>query len=115
MMRVNRRIRGRVSTLGEHQRFVLLYGALAIAIDGPAFGSEQAEQRAWRRHRDELLGEDLGPGRRPYGFYLYELGVDPPARWRDEIDTLRARGLMSDREERELARLTGDRFKKEQK
>jgi hypothetical protein len=111
MTRINRRrIRTRVSTLGEHQRFVLLHGPLAIAIDGPAFSSRKAEERTWCRHRSELMDENLGPGRRPYAYFKFDLGVEP-RRWRDEIKILRARGLMSATEERDLEKDTGGKFR----
>jgi hypothetical protein len=35
-------------------------------------------RRAWSVYRDEVMGGRRSPGTRPFGFWAYEVGEDPP-------------------------------------
>lgn len=88
----------RHSRNNEHQRQFLLYGdILAPTFNEPVFASAEEERRAWYLLRDELMREcraHFGPGRRPAGFYQYELGCAPQWRWYEEIAVLLERNLI---------------------
>jgi hypothetical protein len=88
-LRLNRAIRTRqVKGLTKKQAGALIYGpslAEPLGFDG-AFRSEAEERDAWRRNR-ALLMKDHEPGRRPFAFFKFELGVQSQ-RWSDEICAL---------------------------
>jgi hypothetical protein len=101
MARINRRVRTRLQHGGDGltraQRERLLVGRVFMGT-GPSFGgSADAMRAAWRKHRAELMATpELKPGRRPWAFFVLELGCDPgPAReWSGQLDALMDRGLI---------------------
>jgi len=52
----------------------------------------------WNRHRSELMLEGTAPGRRPYGFYKYDLGITSPCHWWQELQILIDRDLLTGEE-----------------
>jgi hypothetical protein len=61
-----------------------------IAATAP---SEAEAKTAYRAHRTEVLAEELGPGRRAFGFMTFDLGATP-GRALDDIGSLMERGLI---------------------
>jgi hypothetical protein len=42
----------------------------------PGFEDEEHERGAWAAHRDRLMAEHAHPGRRPWAYWAYELGLE---------------------------------------
>lgn len=54
-------------------------------------------RKLWTQHRTELMAEGTAPGRRPYGFYRFELEAEPRTAF-EEIDILDKAGLVTGEE-----------------
>ncbi len=103
--------------LSNAQRQLLLYDQVFLETPGEAgFDNDQQARAAWRAHSAELMAE-FGdqPGRRPAGWWAYEVRIDPPAHWYQEAGELEERNLLSkdeefrlERDRRELAANQGD-------
>jgi hypothetical protein len=52
-----------------------LRGALLVRGGPDPFPDDDMARAAWFHHRDELMAENRDPGRRPYGFWRYEQGL----------------------------------------
>src|SRR5262249_54088475 len=74
MPRLRSRNRG-AGDLTDGQRQVLELGE--TLSDGDDFDSDDAAREAWRLHRHELLSR-AQPGRRPWSFYRWDLGMESP-------------------------------------
>jgi hypothetical protein len=85
----------------DEQRQVLLYGDVTAAIfSEPVFASVAEERQAWFSLREEVLREcraHFGPGRRPAGYFKFELACEP-VRWYEEIAVLLQHGLIDQSE-----------------
>jgi hypothetical protein len=105
-MRINRLRRALVKTRGgltDTQREMLTYGDFMFT-PGPGFHDEESERAAWFEHRDEILAE-MGnlPGRRPAGYFKYELKANPNNS-DAELSILLDNGLIGPQEARDLER-----------
>lgn len=89
----------RPSELSLEQSLELLNG------DFPdAFPDDQARREAWERHKEFLL-QGFPAGKRPTGFYRYELHIQkPPRDPGEELAILLAAGLIDDVEARKMER-----------
>ncbi len=108
MPRVRRRGFQRLYSYGLSftQSEILLYGPPLSDVlpgDGPGFASEDAERAAWFANRDELMQERLGPGRRPYAYFKWELQAEP-RRWWDEVRLLLENDLLDEPEVADIER-----------
>lgn len=89
----------RVRRRGNALRFsgsmleALVLGDGGFTDGGPGFASAIEERAAWIAHRNALMAEHSGPGRRPFGFYRHDLGV-APLQWFDEIRALLEHDLI---------------------
>ncbi len=89
----------RVRRRGNALRFsgamleALVLGDGDFTDGGPGFASATEERAAWIAHRNALMAEHSGPGRRPFGFYRHDLGR-APMHWFDEIRVLLEHGLI---------------------
>lgn len=87
--------------LNSTQRQLLLHDEVFIEIPGEdGFHDAQQARTAWRAHRGELFAE-FGdrPGMRPAGYWRFDIGIDPPVNWWQELEQLEQRGLLSKDEE----------------
>lgn len=71
----------------------LIRGDGGFTDGGPGFASATEERAEWIAHRNSLMAEYSGPGRRPFGFYKHDLGAEP-LQWFDEIRALLEHGLI---------------------
>ena len=96
MPRKFRRARLRQGGLTDEQRDCLLYG-----FSSESANPEGSEMRAaWSRCHAELMADpELGSGRRPRGFYLFDLKVEVPRRWWNELELLDDLKLLDRAEE----------------
>ena len=55
---------------------------LGLTLGGPPFPFDSMDEaeREWRRHRRLLMDRQDHHGHRPHGFWLFELGEEPPTR-----------------------------------
>ena len=55
---------------------------LGLTLGDPLFPFDSMEdaEREWSRHRRLILEREMGEGRRPHGYWLFELGEEPPKR-----------------------------------
>ncbi|MGA9623970.1 MAG: hypothetical protein WBQ65_05840 [Bryobacteraceae bacterium] len=89
----------RVRRRGNALRFsgamleALVLGDGDFTDGGPGFASATEERAAWIAHRNALMAEYSGPGRRPFAFYRHDLGAEP-RHWFDEIRVLLEHGLL---------------------
>ena len=98
--------------LNDAQEHLLIFGCVFGAHHQERFASEVDERAAWELHRERLMAQVKDPGRRPHAYYKFDLGVDPPWRWFDEIEILLDHNLIGEDEaikiERNVEMLSGD-------
>jgi len=105
MARILRRGFTRQIDLSEAQREILLHGAPILApADSPHFATEDEAAAAWRRNRARLMIESETPGSRPYGYFKFELNVEPKGLI-EEAAALDRRGLLDRDEARRVEEL----------
>ena len=77
---------------------------LAIGPDGEsAFDSEAEREAAWRHHGDAVMENAARqPGDRPFGYWLYDVGVEEPPTRLERVLLLHERGLLTDEELRRI-------------
>ncbi len=84
-------------TLEEHMELV------GGPVDGTVFKNEADRELAWRHHYDHLMERRGGQaGDRVWGFWRYELNVEEPATYLEKVLLLEKRGLLSEKERREI-------------
>ena len=90
--------------LSDAQREILLFGYPVLDLDGRDFASDAAEKAAWFRFRGELMKEHSGPGKRPVGYFVHELGCQDADRfsWFDAIAELLRRDLLNEGEKLQI-------------
>ena len=79
--------------------FYLLSG---VDLDGTACPLENNEALAralWQCHKGELLADRRHPGRRPWAFWRFDIGIEAP---RDEAAFLLEHGLLAEWEREAL-------------
>jgi hypothetical protein len=70
--RVDRR---RSDILSPNQRAILATGCECFPA-WPGFEDAEHERDAWEAHRDRLMAERGHPGRRPWAYWAYDLGLE---------------------------------------
>jgi hypothetical protein len=75
----------------------------------PAFASGEHARAAWIRHRDRMMEQRGGHGRRPVAWWAFEAPFEYPGYDR-ERSTLYAAGLLAEAEREELLRYWREQF-----
>ena len=93
--------------LSHAQEQQLKWGMVLVPV-GPEFESEEQQREAWAMHRDRLMASESGPGKRPYAYFKYDLGIanpPQPRHWDPQIRILVERGLIDEQEAVAIERL----------
>jgi hypothetical protein len=101
MPTIKRRRRQQRSGLTENQLDVLVFGMNLFsrrAKGSKDFESQATARAAWGRHRTILMSDHTRPGKRPAGFYRFDLEIDAPNNWYQELRTLEERNLLTQEE-----------------
>lgn len=108
MPRIDRKIRKRDTGLTQAAVEVLTFGhaicagtLINLADSGAVAEAEKQSsatmaelKRLWLQHSPALMGQHFGPGRRPWGFYVFDLRVPAPCNWWGEIQALLDAGAI---------------------
>lgn len=108
MPRIQRRSRlKKTGVVPGSTRWQILMYATPFFEDGSTFENDTEMRTAWKAHRHEMLAA-CDAGRRPYGYYHFELGIDLVSwKWYDEIRVLLDHNLVDQVEAAAIEALHG--------